>query len=396
MKFDELYTLPRAGRYISPINSNDRLPIVYGDLTDGSNGNWVLPCIDTVAFVYAFAAHEALSVANGNSINIYADGELVNPANYTFDESNDYEGEGAIATITFDADQGNAIITARGMGKDDGAGSLMENIIDILYDFLTVESDLVAADFDATRLATAKAIFNGQGYKAAGVIDQDAIYWEILQEMMGSFLGNAWLTAEYKLALEIDDGMVPDAFADLIPRSSIVLKNARQRLISLINQCPASYAYNYAILDFHSHSNGETTKNSISQGIYGIREPASPFPFYWCRDLTSIEVMQAIITDKYGDPIWDIEFNDLSLKRIQLDVEDVIVATFDCLYDAEGDPLYNEYMKILTMRPDLGKENISFRAMDLGTFMLAAYYANGAMLMDGSIHAGYDRDMTDY
>jgi len=114
---DDTFYLDRASRYSSPLNSNDRLPIPYGDLTDGSTGVWTLPCIDTANFVYCFGDCEVLTVAGGNSISIYADGVLVNPADYTFDESNNYEAKGLISTITFTSDQANKVISARGKGK---------------------------------------------------------------------------------------------------------------------------------------------------------------------------------------------------------------------------------------------------------------------------------------
>ena len=61
-------------------------------------------------------------------------------ANYVFDEKNNYEGLGDIATIDMVNPKDNAIITARGMGKPTATGgaTLMENIIDIVDDYLTV------------------------------------------------------------------------------------------------------------------------------------------------------------------------------------------------------------------------------------------------------------------
>ncbi|HPZ00287.1 MAG TPA: hypothetical protein PLS28_02330 [Clostridiales bacterium] len=122
MTLNDTYYLSRSGRYNNPLNTNDRLPIVYGDLTDGTSGNWILPCIDTVNHVYCYADHEVLSVADGNSVSIYKDGVLVDPGDYVFDESDNYEFEGTIAKITFSTDQGNAVISARGKGKAEKNG----------------------------------------------------------------------------------------------------------------------------------------------------------------------------------------------------------------------------------------------------------------------------------
>jgi len=205
MNLDDTFYLPRAGRYSNAKSANDPLPLVYGDLTDGSEGIWVLPCIDTVNFVYCYAGHAVQSIAEGNSINIYADGVLVDPANYSFNESIDYEGKGLIATIAFTVDQANTVIAARGKGKV-SAGVLMENIIDMVDDFLTVEGGFDPSVFEATFKAQARAKFEAQGYKAAGIIQEDDSFWDIIIEMMGSFLGSAYRNGSGQLVLDIDDG----------------------------------------------------------------------------------------------------------------------------------------------------------------------------------------------
>ena len=201
---DTLY-LPRAGRYQNPQNTNDRLPIVYGDLTDGTEGVWRLPCIDTLNFVFGFAAHPVLSAAAGNSISVYADGDPVDPGDYVFSHANDYEGKGAIATVTFNAAPGVRAITARGKGKDD-SGTLVENVIDQIVDFLAVECGFDSELIEDTARCTARSKFEGQNYKAAGVIAEDREIWETVTQMIGSFLGSAYLNGTGKLAFSIDDG----------------------------------------------------------------------------------------------------------------------------------------------------------------------------------------------
>lgn len=395
MNLDDLYALPRAGRYTNPLNSNDRLPLVCGDLTDGVNGNWTLPCIDTVNHVYCFAAHEVLSVGNGNSINIYDDKVLVDPGDYTFDESDNYESEGLIAKVTFTATRGNSVITARGKGKDD-SGTLIENIIDILYDFLTVENSFTSSNFDSTKKAMAADIFISQNYKAAGVINTDGKLWDILQRMMGSFLGSIYVDATDKIVLEIDDGTSVYVSGDIIPKSEIKITQAKQRKISLTNQCPASYAYNYAQSEFRSHTDASAYRNIPSQGIYSVCKPATPYQFHWCRDLTSVQTMQSIITTKYGEPLWEIDFEDVTLKRVALDAGDIVAATFEDIYDENEEQLINQFVKILSVRRDHKAHSIEFNAIDTGLFMTVAYLADGTYKADGSIKAGGNKDTTIY
>ena len=394
MNLNDIFYLGRAGRYDNPLNSNDRLPIVYGDLTDGTNGIWELPCIDTVNFVYCFADHAVLSVANGNSITIYADGVEVAGADYTFDESNDYESEGAIATVTFDNDQVNAKITARGKGKSSGA-TLTENIIDIVNDYLTVENDFDATTYDDASKSKASAVFDSQSYKAAGVIDKDVKSWELLQKMMGSFLGSAWYNGAGDLAFDIDDNST-GFWGEPVPRGDVMQATAKRRLENVINQCPCNYAYNYAAGGFLKHTDDAADADSASQNIYGTRKPNNPYQFYWCRDATSVGVVQALIVTKFADPVWEVDLTDKTMKRSHIDVNDWIALNLGFLYDANGVEMVNQHFKVVSVRPDFNLDRIKFRAIDTGYFMSVAYLADGTYTAGGSIRAGGDRDTTRY
>jgi len=399
------FFLTRSGRYSEPLYTNDRLPIVYGDLTDGSLGNWVLPCIDVDAAggkpVYCFAAHEVLSVANGNTITIYENDLELNSALYTFDEANDYEGLGTIATITFTSPKTGSIITARGKGKPTASGgaTLMENIIDIIYDFLTVHNSLTSANFNSTSKAKAQATFTAQSYKAAGVIGEDIGFWELIQRMMGSFFGSCYLDANNLLCLDIETNTVNEADKVAIFRySDIVFAEGEQTLENLINQCPASYGYDYARgSEFNYHTDDSAHGDAISQSVYGIRKPAQPYRFYWCRDLTTVNAIQDIIVAKLKDPLWMVRIDDLTLTNIHVDVGDIIVATIKRLYDRAGDQLINHLWRVTGVQPNLKKRSITYTLEDTGQFAyIQTYLADGSYKADGSIHAGSDRDTTEY
>lgn len=390
----DTFYLSRASRYSAPKNGNERLPIVYGDMTDGTNGIWPLPCIDTANFVYAFAGHAVLTVAGGNSINIYADGVLVNPANYTFSASNNYESKGTISTITFTSDQINAVITARGKGKVLTGTTLMENIIDIVNDFLAVENDFTSALYEATYKSRASQIFTAQSYKAAGAIISDGSIWDIITEMMSSFLGSAYLDGDGDLVLEIDDGTVSQYGATIIRKGDASLIDVKLRLNNIINQCPANYAYSYADGEFKSQTNDSAHADAISQGIHGIREPNTPYQFYWCRDLVSVQKIQEIIVGKLKNPIYEIEIECNSLKQIHLDQGDVFIYGIDALYGSDGDELLNNYWRTVSVKPNFSKGKINFRALQTPYYMTVAHLADGICLADGSVKAGNERDTT--
>lgn len=397
----DTFFIGRSSIYASPLNTNDALPIVYGDLTDGVNGNWQLPCIDTLTDggVYCYADHEVLSVANGNSIAVYKDGALVSSSDYTFDEANDYEGEGVIATIIFDAGKspGNSEISVRGKGKPiaSGGATLMTNIIDIIEDFLLIECNFPSDIIDATYRATAAYTFRAQGYLAAGVIDEDIATWDILQAMMASFLGSVYLNGEGKINLEIDDGTLPaESFRGILSTFEANFISASQSLDNLVNQFPALYCFDYVVDQFKYIT--DTVKDIASQDLFGVRKPKSSYEFYWCRNLASIEKIQDILIDKFKYPVWTIEVDDITMKRLDCDILKVVSYTAKNLFDEFGNPLINQLWKVLSFNPNFTQGKIGFKLMQTGFYMTVAYIADGTYLADGSILAGDNRNLMDY
>ena len=397
-KLTDTFYLKRAGRYASPLNSADRLPVVYGDLTDGTLGNWVLPEIDTTNYVYAFAGHEVLSVANGNNISIYENDLLLDPSMYVFNEANDYEGLGVIATIDFATPKTGSIITARGMGKPTTSGGavLMENIIDIIVDLMTVENDWTAANFEGTAKERARQLFTAQSYKAAGAIVEDAVLWDIVTDMLSSFLGSAWLDGNGYLVLDIDTNTIAYEYGQnaIFSRSDTELTEAIQRLANIINQCPCNYSYNYVVGEFRKQTNDTAHADAISQGIYGVREPNTPYQFYWCRDLTSVQKVQDLIVAKFKDPLYEITIMDATPKHYDVDVGAIIIFSADSLYGKDGNPLRNHFWRVLSVQPDLSKMTAKFRTVQTEYYLTAGYFADGSYLADGRIFAGANRDMT--
>lgn len=396
----DTFYLKRAGRYAKPLNTNDRLPIVYGDLTDGTLGLWGCPCIDTDNYVYCFAGHEVLSVANGNSITVYENDVEVDPADYLFDEAIDYEGEGIIATITFTSSKAGSVISVRGKGKPtmSGGATLMDNIVDIVDDFLTVENDFAPSIYEATAKARAAQVFEAQSYTAAGAIIEDVEIWETITEMMASFLGGAYLDGDGELVLEIDDNHTPYQYgqAGIIPRGEAEMLSAVQRLGNIINRCPCNYRYSWLSGGFKAHTDDSAHASAISQGIYGAREPGTPYQFYWCRDKTAVQTIQDIIVSKLKVPIYEIEIEDQTLRRVGCDVGDAIIFSADTLCDTTEHPLLNQQWKVVSAARDFNARKITFRALQTDYYMMVAYLADGTHIADGSIHAGSDRDTTAY
>jgi hypothetical protein len=364
--------------YVNPsiALSSAVLPIPYGNLTDGGVGIWTLPLIGKTSKTFAYAGCPVISAANGNKIKIYSNGTLLDPSLYTFNESNNFSGLGNIATIVFTTDRSSETITAQGLGKAMASDStlLEENIVNFVYDLLTVESDFDPSMFEPTKLSRARQVFLSQGYKAAGVIKENRVFWDIIIEMMASFLGSAYKNGANLLCLDIDNGAIPQSLPPIISRSDVSwpLTDARQRLFNLINQVPANYSYNYVTSSFLNIDDGTAHADLVSQGIYGVMTPNSAgdisaetsgsYDFYWCRDKASVQIAQDVLVGKFANPFYEIEFDDITLKNLGLDVGGFFILTVDSLFDSKGSPLYNQYWKMVSVKPDLSKKAITFRA----------------------------------
>ncbi len=403
MDFSEKYLLPRAGKYTNHLNAEDCLPLPYGDLTDGQVGNWELPCIDTAAFVYAYAGFDVLSVAEGNVINIYADGILVNPADYTFDESNNFESLGNIATITFDSDQANARISARGKGHD-ASGVLITNAIDIINDFLinVSGSGFVAGDWNIAKKALAYSKFSSLGYSAAGVIAEDTTYWSIIQKLVTSFWGKVWLDNNKKLSIVFDTGTISEyaQLARLHNGGDIEIIDTDARCMQdIINRCPVRYRYSWYGERWKNITDDDSAVDTTSQTKYGTRRPAEGYyDLWWCRDKTIAQAIQALVIARYKEPPWTLNIKDRSFKRCRAEKYDTISLSVPWLYTNNHEPYINQIFEIIAITPRLmgSQKGFDFKVRDTGKFLTVQYLADGTYKADGSIKAGGERDLTTY
>jgi hypothetical protein len=214
--------------------------------------------------------------------------------------------------------------------------------------------------------------------------------------MLSSFLGSAWLDGNGYLVLDIDTNTIADEYGQnaIFSRSDTEMTEAIQRLANIINQCPCNYSYNYLAGEFRKQTNDAAHADAISQGIYGVREPNTPYQFYWCRDLTSVQKVQDLIVAKFKDPLYEITINDVTPKHYDVDVGAIIIFSADSLYGKDGNPLRNHFWRVLSVQPDLSKMTAKFRTVQTEYYLTAGYFADGSYLADGRIFAGANRDMT--
>lgn len=364
MTLNDTWYLKRASQYARPLDGNAVLPVVYGDLTDGSYGVWEAPCIDTLNKVYCFAAHavrtqtiqvwvkvasvdpsqfsdQTVTDSNGDTSTVnmltdpaqYSSGDvLIDPSRYTFNASNNYESKGNIATITFTDDLSNAVIIVKGVGKNDSGSNLMENPVDIIDDILTVENTFTSALYNTTTKATAREKCVKHGYRAAGVINADVVLWDLIQQLLSCFLGSAYYDANKELVIDIDDNTAMYAGAPIIPQRHIDFESAVQDLENLVNECPAIYRFNYTAGKYSAYDDGLTYLDAPSQAIYGVKKPESTYEFPWCRHEATVNKIQQIIVEKFKDPLWIVDIKTRTLAYHHLDVGDIVCCTIKDLY----------------------------------------------------------------
>jgi hypothetical protein len=214
--------------------------------------------------------------------------------------------------------------------------------------------------------------------------------------MMASFLGSAYKDGADLLVLSIDDGTLSQyAQGGIIRRGEVQITDVRQRLINLINQCPANYNYSYVDGYYRSETNALAHADLVSQGIYGVRK-SGWYGFKWCRDVTSIHAMQDIIVGRFKNPLYEISVETISLKNMHIDIGDTFLLSVLDLYDENGDQLINNYWRVVSVTPDFTNAKINFRALESPYFLTIANLLDGSFELDGSVKLGNDRDTTIY
>lgn len=401
---NDRYILPRAGRYANPEREAAALPLVYGDLTDGSAGVWELPQIDTTASakIYAFAGHAVLSVADGNSINLYDDDGLIAAGEYTFDESNNVESQGIIATCAFTVDP-NGPVRARGKGKASGA-ALIENPVSVLEDLLVNVVALgVSADvFDATALEDARELAVDAGYEAAGVLQEDFTPGEAVQQLLANFIGRWFLRKNRRIYIQLEGD--PDVTGPLPGGEAMAaFLSARQRGAAsagprrrdeIVNRPAAFYRWNYHESEFFGFDDGTAKQDAASVNVHGaLGRSEGPYEMKWVRDLTALRAVQGVIVHLLKDGPRVFEVEQMSETALGLERGDHVSLSLDFVRDPEDrSALANQICRVLSKEYGHGAGAVRLRLLDTGAWLTTAFVLDGSVVLDGSSRLGNDRD----
>ncbi len=397
LQLQDVFALPRAGRYAHPERAAERLPLVYGDLTlpSGNNGVYLCPQIDTENSVFCLAAHHILSVAQGNSFSLYDDEGLIDPGEYTVTSGGDYEGKGEIAYATFSVPPVGAV-RARCKGKEKN-GSLLENPLDIIEDFLGLVG--FPSDFmEPTFFSAARAHAAEKGYRAAGVIGRVLSPAETLQEILYCFLGDWWVDASRKLRVFLDrkDGGGHGVVGHLAERDNAFFEILAHR-DDIVNQAPVNYAHDYVEEEFSAYDDGADTASLASQSVHGVRLPTEgAFEFRWVRDAATVRELQELIVSRFafGSATW--EFHDRTFRNLLCERGDYLTGSAGWAYDADLNPRVNQILRLLSREIDFQAQEVIYTLYDTGYYLTVAHPADGGRPAGGSVLAGGERDTTRY
>jgi len=404
---NEPHILSRAGQYANPGNEAAALPIVYGDLTEGAVGNWELPQVDNTAgaMIFAFAGHIVLSVANGNSVTLYdGNGAAISGSNYTFDEDNDLESKGSIATCAFGSSDPVLPVTARGKGKADGA-TLLENPITIIEDFILNIASLgtVAGDvFNTASLESAREIAANGSYKAAGIISENTSPGSLIQQILKNFLGVQFLRTDRKIYLlleqeVIDASSLPFAGA---PQGFIVARQRGDAYIGprrreeIINKPAAFYRFNYPTYAFRGFDDGTTKQNGKSVEVHGaLGRTDGPFEMNWIRDRTTLRTVQGIITSLFKSSPRLFEVIQKAETSLEVERGDYVSLSLDFAYDTNSrDLMTNQICQVKARTYEYANGTVTWQLRDTGIFLSTQWLLDGTVTLDGSRKLGSDRD----
>ena len=343
MDLNSYLYLPRTGRYANPWNSNDRMPVVFGEVGIvyvstveaelAREPRWTLPAIAVSTgyvagavlgtdFCYSIGRAELSAVDSF----IYINGVRVASSKYSVVDGHGAGDDLHMTYIHFNssADMPNLsagdVVTAQGRGINYttvSGSTIINNIGDCIEYVLTQLGTYTTSILDNVSFLELKkkwlAVANPNG-----AITEDETYWGIIQSMMASYNGFAFINGEGKLSVYSDNGIAPTNVSAVFPRKEITLIRARQIESNLINSLQVSYDYSRVDKEFKRHVQLSSVYDQRSINIFGTQEPATPYQLHWNKSKPSTVV--GPIIQKYSFPWYEVEIEDQTLKRAHLDL----------------------------------------------------------------------------
>lgn len=394
LDLQQTVTLNPVWNYSNPRNTSDVLPLVYGDMaTGGSGGLWKAVCIDTVNNVYALAGHPMQSVTG-----LYdSDGALIDPGTYTISLSEDYEGQGVIATASFST-QPPSEVRVRGLGKTNQTGELISNPVDIACDIITETYGSGASEsIDQPSLARARQKALRAGMLAAGVLAAQNRLGDVLTDILGEFMGSWWVDGQALLRLSMDLGPCLQAESELaanLRHTDLQDVEVSAELEDVVNQAELYYCLNHATGGYQNADDGAGNAQPLSMGLYGARTVS--LELKWVRQEQTAKAVALRFVELLSTPRRTISCQVSNLRLLHLEKGDMVSLSLPWLYDDQGLALVNQIMRVLSVEPQLDSGVMGLSLLDMGLYKTIAYLAGGELLADGTTQAGGRRDRRQY
>ena len=338
---------PTTALYTNPGNNqkNVNRPLIYGDCIENSDaGVWVAPLIDSVNFVYCVAGWTIASVAQGNTVSVWVD-DVLTPSGWTFDESDDYESQGAIAKLTFSADQGDSVVTVRCQGKWSG-GILLTNPVDIIEDLLDYVADLVgnlAWEKDTTSFAEGETFCILNSYTCAGMIlvNKELGFW--IRNILNSFAGSFAFNEQGKLVISFLPLLDKDSVQDEIFEYEAITYSAQKDIENVLDRVIINYAVSAVEIDRRFKTGADTSyyRTVDDSDLYSANKNYTgktwDFNFDWTRNTATVNLIKNRLLKLYTSPAWVVSYQGQDFKYLPIDLLDQLEATLSLIVDKNGD-----------------------------------------------------------
>ena len=395
----DVWKIPKSSLYTNPAQDNQALPLVLGDMTENSaideDGDGVtdkgpipLVCIDTVNDVWAMACHGLLTTGNGQTIYLYDDDGLIDPGEYTYTASNDYESAGIdIAYVTFSTPPTGSV-TGANKGAPDDSGAFITNPIACAKKALEIMGETTT--FEITSYQEALSEADEQGYTCAGLMQADntKAYW--IGKLLSDFIGSWLLDENNKIVVQLDTGSAN--FLNTVGRLKDIKGHLKllQTIDNLITSPVINYAVSYAQIDRRFKTNANAAYLQTYTDDTAEDDTAEPMFFDFVRNTATAQAIASRISTIYAplNIYRDARTTDMSI--INWEPGDYFMYSSDWEYSGDGSPLCAQVGRVLSITIDGKHEEIALDFYNTGSFMLGepAYYDGTDYVGSGSTFGG--------
>jgi hypothetical protein len=273
--------------------------------------------VDEVAIAVSFVVDYDYTI-NGKNYCVIVVDEIDNP---------DYDPgtEGSLEHINpFDGRD----ITVNISGKTiDGtsAGTLLTDVVDSFYDFLTVENLVPVALIDTVSFAATKVILNQRNQIMAGAVVADKSTEDVIEEICVSHNIDFYFTKEGKFAISTFNPAKSDVTTKIVTDESDILQSSfkiNPGVSILVNRIRFRYDYNY-VKETWEGSNKSERQESIDKAGQIHDWPNGYYDFYWARTYTPCNNVISKQLDKFSNGRFTVEM-DLPLSIYDKDLTDKV------------------------------------------------------------------------